>query len=321
MKIGIGLYGTNGHQITHLVKNHEKAQLVAVAAFPEKTLSGLNDSAIKSYTTLEELLSDDRVQLVSLCSPIRKDQAEDAVKCLEAGKHVYAEKPCAMSEKDLDRILETACKKGLKFHEMAGTAFEEPYSSIRQAVKAGAVGEVIQVLAQKSYPYHDGRPQDEDVDAGLLMQVGIHAIRFIEHVAGVRIKNISAVETKLGNTCKEGNLHMAASYMMTLENGGVASVVSNYLNPKAFGKWGNEHLRIFGTKGFIEAVDAGTRTRLVTNEKDMGALELTAGSRDYFDYICDEILGLGEMPISLDEELHPARVVIRAKQAAVASNL
>jgi predicted dehydrogenase len=97
---------------------------------------------------------------------------------------------------------------------MAGTAFEQPYLSMRSIVKAGAIGEVVQVFAQKSYPYHDKRPQDEDVDGGSIMQVGIHAMRFIEYVACKRIKTIQAIETKLGNLDLEGNLHIAASYII-----------------------------------------------------------------------------------------------------------
>lgn len=44
---------------------------------------------------------DETLDLISLCSPSRKNQAKDAIECLRAGKHVYAEKPAAFSEKEL----------------------------------------------------------------------------------------------------------------------------------------------------------------------------------------------------------------------------
>lgn len=181
------------------------------------------------------MLADPEIDMISLCSPRRADQAREAVACMEAGKHVLAEKPCAMSIKELDMLIETSKRTGKIFHEMAGTAFYEPYATMRDIVAQGVIGEVVQVFAQKSYPYHDGRLQDENIDGGLIEQAGIHAIRFIEHVAGQKIVNVSAAETSLGNPGK-GGLQMAASIAMELENGGVASVIANYLNQKGFGR-------------------------------------------------------------------------------------
>jgi hypothetical protein len=103
---------------------------------------------------------------------------------------------------------------------------------------------------------------------------------------------------------------------MTLENGGVASVIANYLNPPALGCWGNEHLRIFGTNGFVESVDGGSRTRLVLNGEDRGPLLLVDPELDYFDLFVAELQGGAGVPFDLECELHPTRMVIRAKADA-----
>ena len=312
--IKVGIYGDNGHQILRKFETYpsSKAELIAVCEYKR------NDkrNGVIEYETLEEMLQDERIDMISLCSPKRKEQAKQAILCMKAGKHVYAEKPCAMTEEELDMIIETANKTGMRFHEMAGTAFSQPYYAMSKIVKSGIIGEVIQVFAQKSYPLNiDVRPQDEDIDGGLLCQAGIHAIRFIEHVAGVKIKKIYAIETKKGNPYEhQGNLHTAASYMMYLENGGVASAIANYLNPKkGFGKHGNEHLRIFGTLGLIEATDGGEKTRLVLQDRDMGPIDVSEPGKDYFDMYIDSLLGINDMPFTLEEELHPTRMVIRAK--------
>ena len=316
--INIGLYGTNGHQIHHALVDHPTGRCVATAAFPAESLPEAlrEDPNIRHYETLDAMIQDDRIDMISLCSPRRRDQAEEAIRCLEAGKHVYAEKPCALTEEALDALIATARRTGQTFHEMAGTAFTQPYLAMRKTVRTGILGTIVQVLAQKSYPYHDRRPQDEDVDGGLLTQASVHALRFVEHVAGLKVWSIRAMETTLGNP-EPGELRMAASMMMTLENGGVASVLSNYLNPPAFGLWGNETLRIFGTEGFVEAVDGGTRTRCVLNDEDRGALQIEeVGGRDYLDLYLNALLGRNPMPFSLEDEVHPTRMVIRAKADA-----
>ena len=314
-KIKIGLYGTHGHQIQQALIDHPLGECVAVAACDPNALpETFNTNAhIRHYDTLDAMLQDDAVDLVSLCSPHRANQAQQAIRCMEAGKHVYAEKPCALTESDLDAIIATAQRTGTQFHEMAGTAFEQPYLTMRELVRTGILGPIVQVLAQKSYPYHDRRPQDEAVDGGLLLQVGVHALRFVEHVAGLRVTDITALETQLGNP-KPGHLRIATALMMTLENGGLASVICNYLNPPAFGLWGNETLRIFGTEGFVEAVDGGTKTRLVLKDEDRGPLKITRNSVAYHDMFLASLLGAGNMPLSLEDEIHPTRMLIQAKQ-------
>lgn len=315
--VGIGLYGVNGHQIQHLLENQPRACLVAIAGMPRSALlpSQQKNQTIREYATLSELISDIEVELISLCSPRRSEQAKDSMECLKAGKHVYAEKPCATTEKDLDRLMEIASCGPAQFREMGGTMFHQPYLAIRKIIQAGTIGEVIQVFGQKSYPYHDNRPQDEDVDGGLIRQAAIHTVRCIEHVACVRVSEVVAYDTGLGNP-RSGGLKMAATLMMRLENGGVAAIVANYLNPAGVRCWANDHLRIFGTRGFVETVDEGTRTRLVVGDQDLGPISMAEPNLDYLEAYLKSLRGEGDMPLSLVEELHATRVVIRAKAAA-----
>lgn len=325
--VGVALYGTNGHQIFDEILNNKKTKLIAVSKIEKNTL--INEgfdiseiSKIKFYDGLDGIINDRNVDLVSLCSPIRQKQAADSIRCLKHNKHVYAEKPCALTEKELDEILNASVKSKALFHEMAGTAFTQPYLSMRNIVKSDILGDIVQVYAQKSYPYHNGRPQDteEFIDGGLLRQAGVHAMRFIEHTACTRIKEIYAIETKFGNPVNNGGMRTACSCMMRLENGGIASSVINYVNPAGFGSWGNECLRIFGTKGFLESTDGGVKTRLVVGNNDMGSIDVSEKSLSYFDLFIDELTENIPMPLSLEEELHPTRIIIRAKNSRLIYN-
>ncbi|MSU24365.1 MAG: Gfo/Idh/MocA family oxidoreductase [Opitutus sp.] len=313
-QLGVGLYGANGHQLTPsslLNRTHSRIVAVSQVRGPLPANAG-----IKEYPTLDALLADPAVEIVSLCSPRRADQARDAIRALKAGKHVYAEKPCALTEPELDEVLAVARSTGREFHEMAGTVFVQPYLEMRRLVKAGAVGEVIQVLVQKSYPYGPGRPQDEAIDGGLFLQAGIHAIRMVEHAAGVRVRSISGWETNLGRPEEVGAGKVAAAVQMTLENGGLATIVMNYLNAVNFKPRNNETLRIFGTKGFVESVDDGSRSkRLVTLDgKSVDPIDTSAAPTDYFDFMTAHLVTGAAMPFTLEEELHPLRMLLRGKQ-------
>lgn len=324
--LGIGLYGSNGHQISHLLTKNPRAMLVAAACIePDRlirqagagtTEPGTAEPGVRLYDSLEALLGDERVDLVSLCSPRRSNQAAETIRCLYAGKHVYAEKPCAMREDELDDVLAAAQENGLIFHEMAGTAFEEPYATVMDVVRTGRLGPVVQVFAQKSYPWHEGRPQDESVDGGLILQCSIHAVRLVEHVCGLTIADVEAIETSLGDPDPAGKLRMAAILMLRLKSGGVAAVTANYLNQAEFGLWGHEDLRIFGTLGFVETKEKGQWIDMVIRGEGSRRLAPAGGRRNYFEMILDEILEGIPMPLTLNEELHPTRIVIRARQSA-----
>ncbi|WP_345637236.1 Gfo/Idh/MocA family protein [Rugosimonospora acidiphila] len=311
----MGLYGHNGHQIQRLLDGHPRARLVATAGVPPRLLPGRlrDDPSVRRYGSLAELLRDPRVDLVSLCSPRRGDQAGDAVDCLRAGRAVYAEKPAALTEPDLDRILGAARESGVAFREMAGTAFDQPYLALRSLVAAGTIGTVAQIAVQKSYPYHDGRPYDDEVDGGLIGNAGIHAFRLIEHAAGQRITEVTGVCTTSG--CPPGrNLTMAASLTMRCASGAVATATVNYLNPAGVDRWGNDELRVFGSAGMVEVTAGETRGRLFVGDTDRGRLDAVAPAPDYFDRFVGHLLDGAPMPLSVDDELHPTRIAIRARQ-------
>lgn len=325
-KLQIGIYGMNGHQIHMRLKDHPDGEIAAVCMTAEqwKNLENSipNWANIPRYDSLAEMLQGTKLDMVSLCSPQRAEQERDAIRCLEAGCHVYAEKPAVLSEEGLDRVLETAERCGKEFHEIADTVYFEPFWSLRELVQSGRIGQVVQVYAQKSYPMNPGkRPQDEETDGGLIRWVGIHGMRFIEHITGLTVTEVEAVQTHLGNAELNGvadgdntGLYTAASLQMKLSNGGLATLCMNYLNPRSFPSWGNEHVRVFGTKGMAEITDGGRHSHVYTTT-DEGEID-TAHSTcvDYLDLLLRHLRYGEPMPMTLEEELHPLRVVIRAER-------
>lgn len=314
--VRVGIFGTNGHQIHRLLKGHPRAFLAAAAGVESSRIKEIADCGqdVRFYTTCQELVSDPQLDLISLCSPRRDQQAQHALAALRAGKHVYAEKPCALTICELDEIVRTAQEMGKIFHEMSGTAFAQPYLGIQELIRSNAIGEVVQVHVQKSYPWHDHRPQDEGIDGGLVRQVAIHGIRLIEQAVGLRITETILCESSLGNPA--GNAPVAAILCLRLANGGVASITANYLNQLGSGQWGNDELRVFGTRGLIESFAAATRTRWVVGQRDCGAVPCTQTSLDFADLFIREIQENRRLvPLSILDELHPTRVVVAAKES------
>lgn len=316
--IKIGFWGSEGHQIHGQMDRYQQLQPIAFGDMAPDAQRKLKDKYpdLKVCKTFDELLAVEGLEMVSLCSSLRADQAELAIMALAQNIHVYAEKPCAMSEADLDRIMQVAAKSQAKFHEMAGTVFEQPYWAMKQIIAEDAIGDVVQVLAQKSYPMHDRRPTSEQIDGGLVPQNGVHAMRFVEHLIGIKAVNASAMQTPLGETRVGSDLQVACHITGQLANGGLYAIIANYLNPTGFGSWGNEMVRVFGTKGIIESTDGGKRTKLVVGDEDRGDLDTSSPAPDWLTLVLEDVRGINAMPIDLETELHPTRMVLRARANA-----
>ncbi|MDR1304614.1 MAG: Gfo/Idh/MocA family oxidoreductase [Verrucomicrobiales bacterium] len=310
----LALYGENGHQIHHLLARYPQAQLTAVADFPPDKLPPELRASIRQYATLDDLLAAADVDAVSLCSAKRSEQAGHAIRALRAGKHVFAEKPCALTEPDLDAIISAARETGCVFREMGAGVFDQPYFAMQQVVRSGRLGDIVQVIAEKSYPYYEGRPQNEDVDGGLAGQCALYCFRFTEHIAGVKVRSIQAVDTTLGNPVAGGGLRMAVALTARLANGGIASLSANYLNQRGVNIWGYETLRILGRRGWVESTQGGQHTRLVIGDEDCGPLNTGSVAPDLFANFLQDIANRHPDADRLPDDLSPTRWAIRARE-------
>lgn len=253
--VGVGLWGRNGHQL----------DAEALRGLPAHLVGGYDCPAENPFDSAEALLRAPEVDLVSVCAPVRAGQGALIRVALRAGKHVLAEKPCVMDERELDALHALARERGLLFYEMGCPLYDAPYNAVRAAIADGRIGEVVQVLAQKSYPYASWRPQDEAIDGGLLLQNAVYGLRFVLQIAGRQVAAMQAMETRAGNPLG-GGLRMAAALQLRLDNGGLASIAANYLNRASTGVWGNEVLRVFGTLGFVETDPRTRQAHLYTDE-------------------------------------------------------
>lgn len=318
-KLRIGLYGKNGHQIGGKISaDHPDAYISAVCFpgdAPEKIKEQFPDAAV--FDTLDEMLAASCTDMISLCSPMRASQKKDALKCIAAGVHVYAEKPAVLSEEDLDEVLAAADAAGVEFHEMADTVFYEPYWTLRKLIRSGKLGQVVQVYAQKCYPSNFAtRPQDEDTDGGLIRWVGVHGVRFIEHVTSLQVQDVQAVQTHLGNGRDGDGIFTASAWTMTLCGGAVAAMTASYLQPKSFPHWGKEGVRVFCTGGLAEITDGGLRTHVYTDTESYELNTADSDCPDYLDNLLSHLRNGTPLLMTRQEELHPLRVVIRAWNSA-----
>ena len=133
--------------------------LSTLPAYPELKLIGVTDRdpdramrfaafhGVSRFGSLDDVLNDSRVQLVlNLTNP--RSHYEVTRASLEAGKHVYSEKPLAMQLDEAKALVELAESKGLQLSSAPCSLLGETAQTLWKALRERQVGTVRLVYAE-----------------------------------------------------------------------------------------------------------------------------------------------------------------------------
>jgi predicted dehydrogenase len=103
--------------------------------------------SVPKYESFSDVLNDRNVELVvNLTNPRSHFSVSKA--CLEAGKHVYSEKPLAMSFPEAQQLVELAEQKGLYIASAPSRILAETAQTMWKALREKAIGTVYAVYAE-----------------------------------------------------------------------------------------------------------------------------------------------------------------------------
>jgi predicted dehydrogenase len=132
---------------------------ITLGNYPELELKGVLDInqerarnfsqryAAPTYNSLEELLADPEIELVvNLTNP--KDHYAITEACLHAGKHVFSEKPLAMSLAEGQALVDLARERKLLLASAPSTLLSATAQTVWRLLREGAIGQVWLVYAE-----------------------------------------------------------------------------------------------------------------------------------------------------------------------------
>jgi predicted dehydrogenase len=162
---------------------------------PEAATRFVSEHGGTAYGTLDELLADDRVDLVvNLTAP----QAHAAVTqaALSAGKHVHSEKPLALRYEEARALVELAERNGVRLSSAPATLLGEAQQSAWKLVRDGALGKVRVVYAEANWDRLERwHPDPTSLYAvGPLVDVGVYPLAIITAMFGP-VRRVQAYAT------------------------------------------------------------------------------------------------------------------------------
>ena len=145
----ISIVGCGGISRTHIgaVRDIPYARIISVAdCIPERAEAAAKQCGAKAYTSLEDMLAGEKPDVLHICTP-HYLHVPMAVYAMERGVDVLCEKPCAMTEGQLEELRECQRRTGRQF----GVCFQNRYNRsvqyLKNIIDSKTYGELIGMRA------------------------------------------------------------------------------------------------------------------------------------------------------------------------------
>ncbi len=195
-KIRIGMIGTGQIAKLHLERYQAipGAEIVAATdineAEAQRAAAKFNIPSV--YTDYHEMLKRDDIDAVDVClhNVLHRPAT---VAALEAGKHVFCEKPMAATYADAKIMFDTAHRCGRKLSIQFFTLFKRETRAAKELIDGGYLGELYHARStgfrRRGRPYVDGYGspnfvQKESASGGALYDMGVYHIAQVLYLTG-----------------------------------------------------------------------------------------------------------------------------------------
>jgi len=217
--IGAGFWGRNHLRV---LNDLPEADLVAVCDVNrERVDSASRRYGIRSYVNSDDLYRKEDVDAVTICVWSAELYSE-SMKALNAGKHIFVEKPMASQSKEAEEILETAKSQNLYLTVGFIERFNPAVRRLKKAIDDGKIGEPVSATGKRvsKWPERLG-------DIGVVKDTAIHDIDLMRFIFNEDPIMVYARAGRLRHRRFEDYVQV----MLTFPDGKSAFLEANWLTP------------------------------------------------------------------------------------------
>ena len=185
----VGLIGLGGMGFVHFncYKKMADVEIAVADVRVDMAKDKINDASIPVYASLSELLKNEEVDFIDICTPSYL-HADLTVEALNAGKHVLCEKPMSISSQESERMIEASKKNGKLLMIAHVVRFMSPYVYLKSVISSGELGKPIHItmnrLSEAPKWSWENWMLDEEKSGGVPLDLSIHDIDFTQYVFG-----------------------------------------------------------------------------------------------------------------------------------------
>jgi Predicted dehydrogenases and related proteins len=192
---GIGIVGTGniaGRYASDALTHPEIRLVAATDLDPGRAAAFADAHDCRAHASLDDLLADDAVDIVVNLT-VHHAHYEVTKRALEAGRHVYSEKPLALRSSEAHELVELAAARGLRLGCSPSTFLGEAQQTAAAWIRSGRLGTVRAVYAEVNWgrieTWHPAPAPFFEV--GVLVDVGVYPLTLVTTMLG-RARSVRA---------------------------------------------------------------------------------------------------------------------------------
>jgi len=238
-KLRYGVIGLKGIGKRHFqaVREDNRCDLVGVADIDEVLVTRIaQELDIHAYTDYRVMLEKEALDAVSIATPHHL-HASMGIDCLNAGVHVFMEKPLAIRVSEADHLIQVAKKNNLKLGVCHQLRTFRSAQALKRVIDSGSIGKMMRVLwtwghlrYQNYYDKDPWRRTFRDSGGGMVMSMAIHDIDLLCWLIGKPVQ----VSALLGNQLHNTEIEDVACIQVVFANGALGSIQFTLNQPKGY---------------------------------------------------------------------------------------
>jgi predicted dehydrogenase len=243
--VGLGRWGKNlvngasGSPALRFTTANSRTRQTAEAFCREKSLHWTPD--------LDEVLRDSAIDAVVFATP-HSQHPDQVRRAAAAGKHVFVEKPFALTVADADRMLEAADRAGIVLAVGFNRRFHPSMARLREAVRNGRFGTIVTISAEQTalhgldMPETAWRAQPDESPGGAMTAIGVHLVDGMIDLLGP----VASVFATVGRRAPAGAADDTTDVLLTFKGGASGHIFCSTVATPHY------RMAVYGTDGFAE---------------------------------------------------------------------
>lgn len=247
--IGMGWWGKK--MLAVLQAAPEDIRVVRAVEPNHETVAELcAERGVKLSASYADALNDPEVEAVVLATP-HKLHAEQIEAAVAAGKHIFCEKPLAMTKEGAVKAVERCREAKLVLGMGHERRWDPPIAEMLAKADRGELGRIQQIEANFSHDKFlsldrsNWRLQSENAPAGGMTATGIHLLDLSVRLLGPA-ESVLCICEQLSSDLPQGDTVAA---FVKFKGGGTSYVSASLANPFI------SRFTVFGSKGWIDIRD------------------------------------------------------------------
>ena len=274
-KIRIGFLGTRGHTLKFIDLVNSFPESVSAAIWsddPQKAAKTAEEGKIICVQTPEEVLEMTDAVVITAPNVYKK---ELVIKAADAGKHIFLEKPLAVSKADAEEMAEAVRRAGVKFY-MSDPFVRNGTIGLRVLIREGVLGDIygadVRIAVDRAVvPGHPPVWNKETALGGIMADIGGHGLHVIHYLFGKPV-SLTASLQHITDGAKDSGMEDQGQVVMQYASGNAAVLTASWCSGGD-----SAHTIVYGTKGWARTErnkDGSETEKLFVYTKD-GTQELS----------------------------------------------